>query len=156
MEQYEQQGGQGVPPQQFYQNMPVRPVANSMTILALIFAIIAALTILTGIIPIFFGSLAILFAVLSKGSNLKMDSSGKISTAIATVSMILGITITGVTMYEMTYDPEMKSMMNDTFEQMYGVSFDEYMEQMQQFYENPDQPPEFLNNLPQRGKVDTL
>ena len=156
MEQYEQQGGQGVPPQQFYQNMPARPVANSMTVLALILAIIAALTILTGIFPIFFGSLAILFAILAKGSNLKMDNSGKISTAIATLSIVLGLVITGVTMYEITYDPEMKNVFNATFEQMYGVSFDEYMEQMQQFYENPDQPPEFLNNMPQHGKVDLL
>ena len=156
MEQYEQQGGQGVPPQQFYQNMPVRPVANSMTVLALIFAVIAALTILTGIFPVFFGSLAILFAILSKGSNLKMDASGKISTTIATLSIVLGIVITGVTMYKVTYDPEMKNMVNDAFEQVYGVSFDEYMEQMQRFYENPNEPPEFLNNLPQQGKVDTL
>ncbi len=144
MEQYEQQGGQGVPPQQFYQNMPVRPVANSMTVLALIFAVIAALTILTGLFPVFFGSLAILFAILSKGSNLKMDSSGKISITIATLSMILGIVLTGVTMYKVTYDPEMKNMVNDAFEQVYGVSFDEYMEQMQRFYENPNEPPEFL------------
>ena len=156
MEQYEQQGGQGVPPQQFYQNMPVRPVTNSMAVLALILAIIAALTILTGIFPIFFGSLAILFAILAKGNNLKMDTSGKISTAIATLSIVLGLVITGVTMYEITYDPEMKNVFNATFEQMYGVSFDEYMEQMQQFYENPDQPPEFLNNMPQQGKVDML
>ena len=156
MEQYEQQGGQGVPPQQFYQNIPVRPVMNSMAVIALVFAIVAALTILTGVFPVFFGSLSILFAILSKGSRLKMDKSGKISTAIAAMSIVLGLVITGVTVYEMKHDPEMKNMLNNAFEQTYGVTFDEYMEQMQKFYENPEEPPEFLNNMPSQGKVDTL
>lgn len=155
MDNYEQQGGQSVPPQQSYQDMPVRPLANNMTVLALIFAVLAILTVMTGILPIFFGSLSILFAILSKGSSLKMDSSGKISTALATFSMIAGLTVTGFSIYEVTHNPEVRDNFNATFKQMYGVTFDEYMEGMQEFYETGKQP-DFMENGTFPGKVDTL
>ena len=163
MEPYDNSGGQGVPPQQFYNNMPVRPVANSMSVVSLILAIVAALSILTGIFPIFFGSLAILFAILGKGNNIRMDKGGRITTAIATVSVIAGLIVTGSTIYEIKYDPEARKALNTTFEQMYGVTFDEYWSGMQQYYETGEMPDFLKPGMNQTtnpgidpGKVDVL
>ena len=136
-----------MPPQQFYQNQrPVRR-ANNMLVMALIFAILSVMTVLTGILPVFFGSLAILFAILSKGNRLRMDSGALISSIIAGISIIAGLTLTGITCYGFTHDPEMKKMFNQTFKQMYGMDFDTYMDSMQHYYETGELP-EYMDTAP--------
>ena len=36
--------------------------------------------------------------------------------------------------YTVSHDPEYRAQMNQTYEQFYGMSFDEYMEQMKETY----------------------
>lgn len=155
MEPYANQGGPDVPPEQSYQNTPVRPVANNMTVAALMLSVFALLTLTTGLFPILFGCLAILFAILSKGNNRHMDTSGKISTTLATVSVILGVVISAISFYEIKNDPEVHAKFNATFKQVYGVDFDTYWDGMQHYYETGETP-DFMKDGSTSGKEDIL
>jgi hypothetical protein len=126
-----------------------------MSVVALILAVFAMLTLMTGIFPIFFGSLALLFAILGKGNNLRMDAGGKITTTLATICIVLGIVVTAVNIYAIKHDPEAKAAVNNTFQQIYGVDFDTYWEGWQKYYETGEMP-DFMKNGNDPGKVDML
>ncbi|MCH5280418.1 MAG: hypothetical protein J1E61_03045 [Lachnospiraceae bacterium] len=72
-----------------------------------------------------FASLAIMFAILSKGRLLRMHSIAKASTGIAVFSIILSISMTVYSFVVIFTDPTQREVLNRTYEQMYGVTFDE-------------------------------
>lgn len=79
-----------------------------------------------------FASLAILFAVLSKGKQLKMHSFAKMSVGIAVFSLIFGTSILAFSIWMVFTIPAERERFNQTYEQMYGITFDEALEEFQQ------------------------
>ncbi|MCR4643726.1 MAG: hypothetical protein K5697_17085 [Lachnospiraceae bacterium] len=138
-----QNGGQGIPPQYYYQ--PHRR-GNGMATASLVFAILAVCSICTGIGPVFFGSLSIVFALLSRGGELRFKGNAKLCAWLSALSILAGIVLTGVSVYRIKYDPAMKAAVDQAFQQMYGVDYDEFTEEMQHYYETGEMP-DFMKDM---------
>ncbi len=76
------------------------------------------------------GGLGILFAVLSKGKHPKMHFIAKSGVAASVAGMVLSVIITGFTVYMVLHNPEYREMLNTTYESMYGMTFDEALEEI--------------------------
>lgn len=99
---------------------------------SLIMGILAIVTILTGILPLFFGSLSILFAVLSHRKGTHLQTPAFIGVIISTIGMAFSIVIIAlvITMLPaMLRDSSYREQLNSMSESMYGMSFDEVMEE---------------------------
>lgn len=80
-------------------------------------------------ISMIFASLAIMFAILSKGRLLKMHNMAKASTGIAVFSIILSVSMTVYSVFLVWTDPKQREAFNRSYEQMYGVTFDQALEE---------------------------
>jgi predicted membrane protein len=72
-----------------------------------------------------FAAMAIVFAILSKGKELKMHWMGKLSIFIAIASLVLSTILTAVSIYSVMSDPEMRQEFYQQYEQMTGISFED-------------------------------
>ena len=113
---------------------------NYFNVAAAACGLLALFSILTGVFPLFFGSLSIIFAVLSKGSDLCMSRLAKSSVITSAFSMILGSIITAFVVYNVVSNPE---LVNEAFVATYGVTYEEYFEGMEHYSETGEIP-EFL------------
>ncbi len=102
-------------------------------ILASLILGIASLTLLcTGVLPLPLGALGILFAVLSCRKGRRMDpmAVAGITTSLAGIvcsGAILAYTLVNIP--ALMRDTAYRSQLNAIYEQLYGESFDEFMEQ---------------------------
>lgn len=80
-------------------------------------------------VSMIFASLAIMFAILSKGRLLKMHSIAKASTGIAVFSIILSISMTVYSVIVVWTDPVQREEFNQVYKQRYGITFDEAMDE---------------------------
>lgn len=145
MEQY-QQGGVNPPPGQYYRQ-PVKQ-QSGMAAAAVMMAGLAVISILTCLGPVFFGSLAILFAILSKGGDRKLKGTVLGSIIVSFLSMAAGIFILIGTMHAIKTDPVVRAQVDQSFEMMYGVDYDTFMKGMENYYETGEMP-EFMQNIQQ-------
>ncbi len=120
-------------------NTPRNP-SNNFAIASLICGIASLLLCCTVIFSIPLAALSILFALLSsrKGAGMPGMSIAGISTGI--VSLILTIT-TVVFLFaqlpRMLQDPDFRRQLDTTYEEMYGMDFDEFWEYYGGYYGNP-------------------
>lgn len=105
---------------------------NPFITASLIFGVLAVATVMTGILPLFLGSLSILFAVLSyrRGKSLPTPAfvgviASAIGMAFSTVLLVIAISL----MPTMLKDPTYREQLNTMSEAMYGITFDEVMEE---------------------------
>lgn len=124
---------------------------NTFAILSLIFGILTFLTLLTVIFPFFFGSLSIIFAVLSKGSSLKMNSLAKTSVTLSLSGIILITALTGGTMYRLMTDEEYRAAVSAEFERINGITLEEYMDLLEEVYKTGEIPEEWSEQLERMG-----
>lgn len=104
---------------------------NPFASASLILGILAFLSICTGILPFIFGGLSILFAVLSKRRQKPLLSSAFIGVAGSSISMVLSFVIIAVSIIQlpqMLNDPATRAQLDATSEALYGVTFDEMLE----------------------------
>lgn len=99
----------------------------------LICGILALCTICTGVLPLVFGSLSILFAVLSKRKGFPPEPMGIVGIVLSAVGFAVGLFLTIVSFY-MVYSPnspmpEAREEMNAIMERIYGMDADEYLKQ---------------------------
>ena len=113
---------------------------NFFNIAAAACGLLALFSILTGVFPLFFGSLSIIFAVLSKGSDLYMSKLAKSSVITSAFSMIMGGAVTALVIYNFAAHPE---IVDQAFVATYGVTYEEYFEGMEHYSETGEIP-EFL------------
>lgn len=92
----------------------------------------AAITMLFGtmIFPFILGGLSIIFAVLSKGRNLKYQMSAKIALIVSCFALIGNTAYIGVVGYNIAFNTEYRQQLNETFEQIYGMDLEEYSSYM--------------------------
>ena len=81
-------------------------------------------------VSMIFASLAIMFAILSKGRLLKMHSIAKASTGIAVFSIILSVSMTVYSVVVVWTDPRQREAFNRSYEQMYGITFDQALDEI--------------------------
>ncbi len=80
----------------------------------------------TVIFPYIFGGLSIIFASLSKGNTSAYQLNAKIAIIVSCLALIGNTAYTGFMFYNITYNEEYRQQLNQTFEQIYGMSVDEY------------------------------
>ena len=100
---------------------------NMLTLAAVLFSTISWFLILTGILPLFFGSLALVFAFLSKGKELKMNRLTRNAAIGAFLSMVIGAVLTVLALRDIWNDPSMMDYLNTVFEKTNGISIYEYL-----------------------------
>lgn len=115
---------------------------QNFAMIALILGTGCLFTFFTVYLPIVMGSLAIILAVLSKGYGKKMLLTAKIGmiSAICSLTMLLsviGLTFTFIVSSDREaltdtgriLDEQIESQMGDTSEEIFGISYEELMEQ---------------------------
>ncbi|HPF29770.1 MAG TPA: hypothetical protein PLZ77_06665 [Lachnospiraceae bacterium] len=122
-------------------NSPMDLKMDRFSMLALLFGVISLITITTVIFPIFFGSLAVIFAVLSKTEDCKMSSPAKIGSIASLASIVIAILMMVTVLYLINNDTEYHDQFNNYFQQIYGITFDEYWHLMKGLNENKELPP---------------
>ena len=99
---------------------------------SMVTGVIALLTILTGVLPLVFGSLSILFAILSHKKNTPMESRALWGSIFGSIGLALAIAMLALTITlipTILRDPEYRAQLDATTKSMYGMSFDELMEE---------------------------
>lgn len=90
-------------------------------------------------LSLMFSSLAILFAVLSKGSSLKLHSFAVTGISLAVISIVFSVSITAYSIFMVWTDPMQREAFNRSYEQMYGITFDqaldEFSDELKQQYQ---------------------
>ncbi len=131
-----------------YNNLPPNTTIirlNGFSVAAIILAGVSILTFMTIIIPIFTGSLAVLFAILSKGKDLKMNRIAKRAAIFGAAAACGAVLSFGVNYYKIMTDPDLREQyqteLNSTFERMYGISYDEMMQQILGGTNTPENTP---------------
>lgn len=107
------------------------PVKNRFSQACLICGILAIVTILTGVLPIFFGSLCIIFGILSKKSNIPYDSGAKAGFFCGGAGLLMSIAFLAMTFIllpTMFRNDSFREQLDATYEEMYGVDFEEFFE----------------------------
>ncbi|MBD5545086.1 MAG: DUF4190 domain-containing protein [Lachnospiraceae bacterium] len=113
-----------------YMNYQPKP-QNKFVTASLIFGLLAFITSMFLITPFIFGALSILFAILSRNGNEKMSGSAIAGISASVVSMLAAVFMVSMVYYLIFNVPEYREMMNQQYEQMYGESFDEMLEDVQ-------------------------
>lgn len=105
---------------------------NSFVKAAQIFGAIALASVLTFTIypPFIFASLAIILALLSTGKE-KMHTMAKQGILLSGISLVINILIIITTMTVILGDGPLHNQFNETFEQVYGQSFDDILEDIE-------------------------
>lgn len=112
--------------------MPVSEPGSSLYSAAFILGIMAIFCCFTfTVYPAFIlGSIAIILALLSKGRNAKMNSKASVGIICATAALVLNTLIVTYSMTMVFTDPQTRQELNDTCEEIYGISFDEMLEEI--------------------------
>lgn len=105
---------------------------NPFVTASLVMGILAFFTIMTGVFPLFFGGLSILFAVLSHRRGKRMETPafiGVIASSLAMTFSTVVLTIAISMLPSLLRTPEYREYLNNMSESMYGITFDEVMEE---------------------------
>ncbi len=83
--------------------------------------------------PFLLGSMAIIFAVLSKGRNLRFSRRGLVAAILGAAAIIINavfLVITLSTLKEMLADPAGRQQLSDMLYRQYGITLDELLPQL--------------------------
>lgn len=108
-----------------YRHIIMARTAGTCSFMAVITALFG-----TMIFPFIFGGLAIIFAVLSKGSTAKYQFRAKMAILVSCIALLVNSTYIGLTIYNVMYNEEYRQQLDETFEQIYGMDLEEYTSEM--------------------------
>ncbi len=86
--------------------------------------------------PFIFGGISIILALLSKGAAAKMISKAKSGIICATIGLVCNIALICTSFYLVFNNAEFRQSFDDAFIEMYGMTFEEVMEEIMEG-ENP-------------------
>lgn len=108
---------------------------NAFSSISLVFGIASVLTIITVYLPLPLASLAIIFAVLSKGGRLKFNMTELLTIGLSLFSIIIVLLAIFTSLYIMITNPqfiiEQIELMAPMLEEVYGVTADEIIQQFE-------------------------
>ena len=112
--------------------MPQPEPGHSLFTAAFILGIVALVFCFTfTVYPAYiFGSIAIVLALLSKGRNAKMHSKASVGVICAIAALVLNTCIVTYSVTTIFTNPEVYEEFNETCEEMYGMSFDEMIDEI--------------------------
>lgn len=103
---------------------------NIFSLLAFIFGIIAVFSISTLIFSIGSGALAVIFATISKGYEKRLNPVSRNGFILGIASIIISLFICISAIYLYTNNQEYHDSFNQLYEQLYGISFEEYTQEL--------------------------
>lgn len=128
-------------------NMPIRTAApNSFAIASRTLGIISLLCMIMGfmLVSLICGALAIILAVLSRGSNRSINSPARIGLICGTVGVAVELFVLLVQIYAILFIPQVREQYNmlyqQMYEQLYGKPTEENPYLFYENYENMDIP----------------
>ena len=116
------------------QMQPPHPPANGFATASLVLGILALVSVFTFTVipPFFFGSLSIIFGILSKHSSRKMSSKALTGTITSSCAFVANIAVCIVSFFVVFSNPqatqEYWNTVNEMYEQMTGMSMEEILE----------------------------
>lgn len=113
-----------------YQSQPKK---NTFATAALVMGILSLVSLCTVIGPLVFGSLGIIFAILSREQGQKTATEALIGVVTSTIGCaisILLIVVSLIVSIRMLANPASREQLNQMYEDVYGYSLDEMMEEM--------------------------
>ena len=108
--------------------------ANMFVFISFVLACIAVFSVLTGIFPIILGSLSIIMALLSRGRDIKLSSSAKLSVYISVFSILVGAGITAAAVHAIMTDPVMMDYMKQLYNAVSNMDYEEYTRILREYY----------------------
>ena len=118
-------------PMQEYPHYGYKPVrSNAFMILSLCMGILCITSCSVIFISMITGGLSILFAILSRGSDKKMQILPKIGIVSSVLGLICSVCVTVSVCYLMIHDSTYREQVNEACEQVYGMSFDDMLKEM--------------------------
>ena len=113
---------------------PQRESNQSLYTAAFVLGILTIVTTLmmTVYVPLILGGIAIIIAIISRADNEKLNRQASLGMKLAICGLILDIVLIGGSFYAVFTNPDARQEVNSTFEQMYGQSFDELLEEIVQ------------------------
>lgn len=122
---------------------------NIFTIFASICGLLAVLSATTVFFGLFFGSLAVIFAILAKGRRTKMDRISRNAFIFGILAIVTSIVVVISTAYLYLHDKEYHDSVNGVYEKIYGEDVDAFMNETYGFdvtpYLNFNEPSDFYN-----------
>lgn len=137
MESNNNQGWQpagGPQPQGAWPQRPIKPAGSGFATVSLVFAVIALVSALTMtlIFPFFFGSLSIILGLLSRGGQKKLQNTALAGVVVSASALVMNVVICAFSFYVVFSDPaataQYWNMVDQAYEQMTGMNFDEVLE----------------------------
>lgn len=130
MDDYTDLQNNQIPMQQYphYGYKPVR--SNAFMILSLCLGILCITSCSVIFISMIAGGLSILFAILSRGNDKKMQILPKIGIAASVFGLICSVCVTASVCYLLVSDSTYREQVNEACKQVYGMSFDDMLEEM--------------------------
>lgn len=107
-----------------------RTQSDTFKTMSLIFGLLSLFTCMFIITTFIFAGLSILFALLSRTSEEKFSASA-VGGILTSIAGMICLVILFVFSYKLITLPEYREILNETYEQMYGQSFDELLEDAQ-------------------------
>ena len=108
---------------------------NSFMILSLCLGILSIATCSFCFFSLPAAGLSILFALLSRGSDKKLQVMPKAGIIISLLGILFSVVITVSAVYLVFTDPTYQAQLNSMCEQMYGQSFDDMMQEINPGYQ---------------------
>ncbi len=114
--------------------MPQSP-KDRITRTAMSLAVLAAFSVLTFpvVLPYIFGSVSLVLAIISRGGSETMSRRARRAAVISSAALILNTALLAASaMYfvRMLHDPQMQKEFSETLFRMYGITLDEFLQQL--------------------------
>lgn len=108
---------------------PIVP-ANAFAKASLTIGAIALVSVFTFTIfpAIILGSLALILALLSRGAELEFHKTAKNGILMSVLAMVINVVLVGGTCFLILGDTSIHDEINTTYEEMFGMSYDEILE----------------------------
>lgn len=117
-----------------WNNSEVREPNRALYTASLVMGIITLITavMMTVYIPFICGGVGIILAILSRQPGQALHKHAQLGILLAVIGIILNVIIVSTSVYAVFTNPDLKQQLNDTFVQMYGVSFDDMLYEIMQ------------------------
>ena len=106
-----------------------RQPGDQLSSAALVLGIIALISAFTfTVYPcLILGSLSIILALLSRGSQKKLLGQSRTAVVFAIIGLSVNLVVAGTSVYLLTHNTAVQSQFNQAFEDLYGESFEDYI-----------------------------
>ncbi len=113
-----------------------RNKGEGLAIASLVCGILGCILMCSIVFSVLFGALAIIFALLARGDSFKLTKSSRVGFILGLIAIILSVIIFAATIHNIIVNygsieglmNEVTAVMNESFSEMYGLTFEEMME----------------------------